>query len=87
MAENIHDDQHREGPGKVVLRADGPITASVEVSTPELIILPADDILVEDSEQTKYLHLKNGSFSCHKSVYLMVDGKKSEVTTIESQFP
>ena len=36
----------------------------------------ADNIEVEDSDTQKVLRLKNGDYSCFKSVYLVVDGEK-----------
>ena len=40
----------------------------------------ANDIEVEDSATEKVLRLRNGDFSCFKSVYLIVDGERMEVT-------
>ena len=45
-----------------------------------LRVTRADNIEVEDSETQKVLRLKNGDFTCFKSLYLVVDGERIEIT-------
>ena len=38
--------------------------------------IPADDVLIETSPTLKYLRLRNGDYSCYKTVFLMIDGNR-----------
>ena len=42
--------------------------------------IPADDVLIETSPTLKYLRLRNGDYSCYKTVFLMIDGNRHEIT-------
>ena len=42
--------------------------------------IPADDVVVETSPTLKYLCLKNGDYSCYKTVLLVIDGNRHEIT-------
>ena len=45
-----------------------------------LRVVAADDIEVEDSATMKFLRLRNGDFALPKSVFLVVDGERHEIT-------
>ena len=42
--------------------------------------IPADDVVMETSSTLKYLRLRNGDYSCYKSVFLVIDGERHEIT-------
>ena len=52
-----------------------PMTACVT-----LRVEPASDVIVEDSPASKFIRLRNGDFSCWKSIFLVVGGEKMEIT-------
>ena len=60
----------------------GPVAWSVRVGgNVTVTVTRADNIEVEDSQDQKVLRLRNGDYSCFKSVYLIVDGQRHEITT------
>ena len=64
-------------PNQFRVNAD-PVTWTVRVSgNVTVTVTRADGIEVEGSETQKVLRLRNGDFSCFKSVYLIVDGGKA----------
>ena len=42
--------------------------------------IPSDDVAIETSHTLKYLRLRNGDYSCYKTVFLVIDGKRQEIT-------
>ena len=59
----------------------GSTTFSVQVSgNVTVTVTRADNIEVEDSQIQKVLRLRNGDYSCFKTVYLIVDGQRHEIT-------
>ena len=42
--------------------------------------IPADDVVIETSHTLKYLRLMNGDNSCYETVFLVIDGKRHEIT-------
>ena len=57
-----------------------PIVAGGAVLRAEVTVLPADDIEVEDTDTIKYLRLRTGDYQVPKSVFLIVDGERYEIT-------
>ena len=58
-----------------------PISFQVRISgNLTVTVTRADNIEVEDSEIQKVLRLRNGDYSCFKTVYLVVDGQRHEIT-------
>ena len=56
-----------------------PVTWEVRIgSNVTVTVQMADDI--ENSDTQKVLRLASGDFSCFKSVYLVVDGQRREIT-------
>ncbi len=57
-----------------------PIAAHGTLSEAVGIVTPADAIVFEDSPNLRYLRLKNGDFSLPHRVFLVLEGKKFEIT-------
>ena len=57
-----------------------PIVAEGAVSRAEVTVVPADGIEVEDADTLKYLRLRVGDYQVPKSVFLIVDGERYEIT-------
>ena len=67
-------------PNQVSANAN-PIGFQVRISgNLTVTVTRADNIEVEDSEIQKVLRLRNGDYSCFKTVYLVVDGQRHEIT-------
>ena len=61
---------------------EGPMKVNGEyVEEQEVAFLLADEVSVEPSDELKFLPLRWGSFACRQSVFLTVDGKRTEITT------
>ena len=67
-------------PNQVSANAN-PIGFQVRISgNLTVTVTRADNIEVEDSEIQKVLRLRNGDYSCFKTVYLVVEGQRHEIT-------
>ena len=67
-------------PNQVSANAN-PIDFQVRISgNLTVTVTRADNIEVEDSEIQKVLRLRNGDYSCFKTVYLVVEGQRHEIT-------
>ena len=53
----------------------GSTTASMN-----LTVIPADQVIAEKSDTLKYLRLRSGDVSCYSRVFILVDGKRKEIT-------
>lgn len=76
------DTKNRNSTNRAPQRVSLSGSASFEPPTASAYIkvFPADDIEVEDSTTLKYLRLKNGDFTLPKSVFLVANGKRTEIT-------
>ena len=55
-------------------------TYEVALSTESLEITPADGIEIEEAENLKYLRFRSGDFQLLKAVFLIVQGRRIEIT-------
>ena len=58
-----------------------PVSWEIRVSNATGMVIPADDVLVEASPTIKYLRSRNGHFELYRSVYVVPEGQKYEITT------
>ena len=72
------DDKSQSEPKRISVQASvnlGSFSASATLK-----VIPVDGVEVEDSSTPKFLRLATGDFSCYKSVFLVHEGKRYEIT-------
>ena len=68
-------------PEPQVVQLEGQIlAANATIRVGALTVLPADDIEIEEAETLKFLRLRVGDYQVPKSVFLIVDGERYEIT-------
>ena len=58
-----------------------PVSWEIRVSNATGTVIPADDVLVGASPTLKYLRSRNGHFEPYRSVHVVLEGQKYEITT------
>ena len=56
-------------------------TAGLPTATARVTVISVDDVVIEVSPTLKYLLSHNGYFELYRSVYVVLEGERYEITT------